>query len=112
MYALAREAPEACTVAIMPGKPIGNVFAVYAKLFDKAGLNHARLNACGYAMGTTFNPIWVYFPMSYEDNPKLVRERQIFFLHMIMVDNDIGLVMCLGHSVEVSAQGAKRLPRH
>ena len=49
--------------------------------------------------------------MSYENNPKLVRERQVFFLHMILVDNDIGLVMCLGHSVEVSAQGAKRLSR-
>ena len=64
MHAIAREAPEAGEVAIMPGKPIGNVLAVYAKLFDKAGLNHARLNACGYAMGTTFNPIWVDFPMS------------------------------------------------
>ena len=63
MHAIAREAPEACDVAIMPGKPIGNVFEAYAKLFGKAKLNHARLNACGYAVETTFNPIWVDFLM-------------------------------------------------
>ena len=56
MHAVAHEALEA---AIMPGKPMGDVFAAHAKVFGKAGLNHARLSACGYAMGVTFNPIWV-----------------------------------------------------
>ena len=41
-----------------------------------------------------------------------MRERQVFFLHMILMDNDTDLAMCLGHSVEVSAQGAKHLSSH
>lgn len=112
MHEVAREALEASEAAIMPGEPMGDVFAAHAKVFDKAGLSHARLNACGYAMGAIHNPIWVNFPMFYENNPKLMRERQVFFLHMILMDNDTDLAMCLGHSVEVSAQGAKRLSRH
>ena len=91
---------------------MGDVFAAHAKVFDKAGLSHARLNACGYAMGAIHNPIWVNFPMFYENNPKLMRERQVFFLHMIPMDNDTDLAMCLSHSVEVSAQGAKHLSSH
>jgi Xaa-Pro dipeptidase len=63
MHVLALEALEAFEAAIMPGKPMGDVFAAHAKVFDKAGLSHARLNACGYAMGVTYNPIWVDFPM-------------------------------------------------
>jgi Xaa-Pro dipeptidase len=112
MHAVAREAREACEAAIMPGQPMGNVFAAHAQIFEKAGLGHARLNACGYAMGAIYNPIWVDFPMFYEKNPRLMRERQVFFLHMILMDSDSGLAMCLGHSVEVTAQGAKRLSRH
>jgi Xaa-Pro dipeptidase len=112
MHAVAREALEACEAAIMPGKPMGDVFAAHAKVFDKAGLSHARLNACGYAMGAIYNPIWVDFPMFYENNPKMVPKRQVFFLHMILMDNDTGLAMCLGHSVAVPARGTKRLSRH
>ena len=47
----------ACEAAIMPGKPMGDVFAAHAKVFDKVGLSHARRNACGYAMGAIYNPI-------------------------------------------------------
>jgi Xaa-Pro dipeptidase len=112
MHAVAREALEACEAAIMPGKPMGDVFAAHAKVFDKAGLSHARLNACGYAMGAIYNPIWVDFPMFYENNPKMIPKRQVFFLHMILMDNDTGLAMCLGHSVAVPARGTKRLSRH
>jgi Xaa-Pro dipeptidase len=50
--------------------------------------------------------------MFYEGNPTLMRESQVFFLHMILMDSDAGLAMCLGHSVEVTAHGAKRLSRH
>ena len=112
MHEVAREALEASEAAIMPGEPMGDVFAAHAKVFDKAGLSHARLNACGYAMGAIYNPIWVDFPMFYENNPKMIPKRQVFFLHMILMDNDTGLAMCLGHSVAVPARGTKRLSRH
>jgi len=112
MHSVARDALEACEAAIKPGQPMGEVFAAHAQVFDKAGLGHARLNACGYAMGAIYNPIWVDFPMFCEGNPTLMRESQVFFLHMILMDSDAGLAMCLGHSVEVTAHGAKRLSRH
>ena len=101
MHSVARDALEACEAAIKPSRPMGEVFAA-----------HARLNACGYAMGAIYNPIWVDFPMFYEGNPTVMRESQVFFLHMILMDSDAGLAMCLGHSVEVTAHGAKRLSRH
>ncbi|MDS9948014.1 MAG: Xaa-Pro peptidase family protein, partial [Planktomarina sp.] len=112
MHAVALEALEACEVAIKPGQPMGDVFTAHARVLDKAGLVHARLNACGYAMGATYNPIWVDFPMFYEGNATLMHERQVFFLHMILMDSNSGHAMCLGHSVEVIASGAKRLSRH
>ena len=37
---------------------------------------------------------------------------QVFFLHMILMNNDAGLAMCLGHSVLVTETGVERLSRH
>ena len=58
LHAAASEALEACEAAIRPGKPMGDVydaharvFDAHARVFDAHGLSHARLRACGYAMG-------------------------------------------------------------
>lgn len=112
MHAAAREALEACEAAIRPGAPMGDVYAAHARVFDAHGLRHARLNACGYGMGAVYNPIWVDFPMFYENNPLPMRAGQVFFLHMILMDSDAGLAMCLGHSVLVTETGVERLSRH
>ena len=112
MHAVLLEALDASEVAIKPGQPMGDVFTAHARVLDKAGLVHARLNACGYAMGATHNPIWVDFPIFYQVNATLIHEHQLFFLHMILMDSNSGHAMCLGHSVEVIATGAKRLSRH
>lgn len=111
MHSAAVEALEACENAIRPGDPMGNVFDAHAKVFDKRGLNHARLQACGYGMGAVYNPIWVDFPMFYEGNPLLMKAGQVFFLHMILMDSDAGLAMCQGHSVLVTETGVERLSR-
>jgi Xaa-Pro dipeptidase len=50
--------------------------------------------------------------MFYEGNPLIMREGQVFFLHMILMDSDAGLAMCLGHSVLVTPSGVERLTRH
>ena len=55
---------------------MGEVFASHAEVFDQAGLGHASLNACCYAMGAIYNPIWVEFPVFYENNPTVMRESQ------------------------------------
>ena len=112
MHAAASEALEACEAAIRPGQPMGDVYDAHARVFDAHGLSHARLRACGYAMGAVFNPIWVDFPMFYQGNPLIMQEGQVFFLHMILMDSDAGQAMTLGHSVLVTATGIQRLSRH
>lgn len=111
MHSAAIDALEACEAAIRPGDPMGNVFDAHASVFDAAGLNHARSQACGYAMGAIYNPIWVDFPMFFHGNPLLMQAGQVFFLHMILMDSDAGLAMCLGHSVLVTDTGVERLSR-
>ncbi|MEL7471162.1 MAG: Xaa-Pro peptidase family protein [Pseudomonadota bacterium] len=112
MHTAAVEALEACEAAIRPGDTMGKVFDAHARVFDRHGLHHARLQACGYGMGIAYNPIWVEFPMFYEGNPLMMEQDQVFFLHMILMDSDAELAMCWGHSVLVTETGAERLSRH
>ncbi|WP_438956080.1 M24 family metallopeptidase [Cognatiyoonia sp.] len=112
MHDLAEEALIACETAIRPNAPMGDVYAAHAAVFDAAGMGHARLKACGYGMGAVYTPIWVDFPMFYEGNPLLMRKNQVFFLHMILMDDETKLAMTLGHSVLVTENGCERLSRH
>ncbi len=112
MHQAVVEALLACEAAIKPGAPMGDVYAAHAKVFDERGLQHARLNACGYGMGAVYNPIWVEFPMFYEGNPLPMQAGNVFFLHMILLDSTTGLAMCWGHSVLVTETGVERLSRH
>jgi len=111
MHAAAVDALAACEDAIRPGAPMGDVFDAHARVFDAAGLEHARSQACGYAMGAIYNPIWVDFPMFYHGNPLLMQAGQVFFLHMILMDSAAGQAMCYGHSVLVTETGVERLSR-
>ncbi|MEL7280993.1 MAG: Xaa-Pro peptidase family protein [Pseudomonadota bacterium] len=111
MHAASVEALEACEAAIRPSARMGDVYAAHAQVFDKHGFNDARMQACGYAMGAVYNPIWVEFPMFYEGNPLPIQSGQVFFLHMILMDSDTGLAMCMGHSMLVTETGVERLSR-
>lgn len=102
----------ACEEAMRPCAPMGDVYEAHARTFDAHGFGHARLQACGYGMGAVFAPIWVDFPMFYKGNPLAIVEGQVFFLHMILMDDAAGLAFCLGHSVLVTASGVERLSRH
>ena len=111
MHAAVEQALLACEEAIQPGQPMGNVYDAHARVFDSHGLKHARLQACGYGMGAVFNPIWVDFPMFYQDNPLIMNAGNVYFLHMILMDSDTSLAMCWGHSVLVTDNGVERLSR-
>lgn len=111
MHTAATEALIACEEAIQPDKPMGDVYAAHKNVFDAHGLQHARLQACGYGMGAVFNPIWVDYPMFYENNPLLMNVGNVYFLHMILMDSDNGHAMCWGHSVLVKSNGVERLSR-
>lgn len=112
MHNAAQKALEACEAALRPGAPMSDVYDAHARVFDDNGLAHARLQACGYSMGLAYPPIWVEFPMFTSGNKTQMRPGQAFFLHMILMDSDLGQAMCLGHTVLLTETGPERLSRH
>ena len=92
-----------------PGRPIGEVFDAHAAVMDAAGLNHARLNACGYSLGAVFAPIWMDYPMFYHGNPVIAAPGMVFFLHMILMDSQKNQAMTLGETVLVTDGPPERL---
>ncbi len=111
MHKVAAEALLACEEALLPGRPMGEVFEAHARVLDGAGYRAHRLNACGYSLGTTFSPNWMDWPMFYQDNPEIVEPGMVFFLHMIVLNSESGLAMTLGRTSEVTAAGAEVLSK-
>ena len=98
-----------CVKTLIPGKTAGDVFDVHAKTFDDLGFNKARMNACGYSLGSTFSPNWMDWPMLYTGNPYVIKPGNVFFMHMILMDSDNNLAMNLGETYLVTENGNERL---
>jgi Xaa-Pro dipeptidase len=109
MHAVAREALLAVEDALRPGRPLGAAFDAHARTLDRAGLRAARMNACGYSLGTTFAPNWMDWPMLYGGNPVEVTPGMVFFVHIIIFDSERGLAMSLGRTSLVTDGGAEVL---
>lgn len=111
LYSAARDALAACEAALRPGSTMGDVFDAHARTLDRAGLSSHRLNACGYALGTTYAPNWMDWPMFYAGNPVAIEPGQVFFLHMIVFDSENGLPASVGRTSIVGASGAEPLSK-
>ena len=111
LWAAAQEALLACEAALRPGAPLGRVFEAHARTLDARGLSKYRLNACGYSLGSTFAPSWMDWPMLYEGNPVIAVPGMVFFLHMIVFDDESGLAATLGRTSLVTDEGAESLSR-
>lgn len=111
MHTACVDALEACEATLRPGRRVGEVFDAHAQVMDQAGYRHARLNACGYSLGTTYTPCWMDWPMFYHGNPVEIAPGMVFFLHMILMDSEAERAMTLGHTVLVTEQGCERLSR-
>jgi Xaa-Pro dipeptidase len=98
-----------CEKNLIPGNTVGKVFDVHAKTFDDLGYNRARMNACGYSLGSTFSPNWMDWPMLYTGNPYVIQPGNVFFMHMILMDSDNELAMNLGETYLVTENGNERL---
>ena len=109
MHEACLEALNNCENKLKPGNKIGEVFDVHAKTFDDLGYKKARMNACGYSLGSTFSPNWMDWPMIYTDNPYVIQSGNIFFMHMILMDSDNQLAMNLGETYLVTKKGNERL---
>lgn len=109
MHKASVEALLACEAALRPGRPIGEVFDAHARVLDAAGYRAMRMNACGYALGATFAPNWMDWPMFYSGQPYVAEAGNVFFIHIIVFDAAAGLAMTLGRTSEVTPQGAHPL---
>ena len=109
MHEACVEALNNCTKTLVPGKTAGDVFDIHAKTFDDLGYNKARMNACGYSLGSTFSPNWMDWPMLYTGNPYIIQPGNVFFMHMILMDSDNELAMNLGETYLVTENGNERL---
>ena len=109
MHEACVEALNNCAKTLKPGKTAGDVFDIHAKTFDDLGYNKARMNACGYSLGSTFSPNWMDWPMLYTGNPYVITPGNVFFMHMILMDSDNKLAMNLGETYLVTENGNERL---
>ena len=107
----AEEALLACEAALVPGRPMADVFAAHARVLDAAGLARHRLYASGYSLGPRFAPSWMEDQMFYEDAPTVMAPGMVFFLHMIIADSETGTAMTLGRTSLVTGRGAEPLSR-
>ena len=109
MHEACIEALTNCEKKLVPGNTVGEVFDSHAKTFDDLGYNQARMNACGYSLGSTFSPNWMDWPMLYTGNPYVIQPGNVFFMHMILMDSDNELAMNLGETYLVTENGNERL---
>ena len=109
MHEACVQALKNCESKLKPGNKIGEVFDIHAKTFDDLGFNKARMNACGYSLGSTFSPNWMDWPMLYTGNPYIIQPGNIFFMHMILMDSENQLAMNLGETYLVNDEGNERL---
>ncbi len=109
MHEACVEALNNCAKTLIPGKTAGDVFDIHAKTFDDLGYNKARMNACGYSLGSTFSPNWMDWPMLYTGNPYIIQPGNVFFMHMILMDSENELAMNLGETYLVTENGNERL---
>jgi Xaa-Pro dipeptidase len=105
------EALRACEAELWPGRTAGDVFAAHARVMDAHGMRAHRLNACGYSLGAKFTPTWMDAPMFYADNDWPLTPRQVFFLHMILMDSDSNTAMTLGRTSVIGESGPEPLSR-
>ena len=109
MHEACIEALTNCEKILLPGNTVGKVFDTHAKIFDDLGYKKARMNACGYSLGSTFSPNWMDWPMLYTGNPYIIQPGNVFFMHMILMDSDNELAMNLGETYLVTEKGNERL---
>ena len=103
------EALAACRDRLRPGNTYGDLFEAHASVLDRHGYKHARLNACGYSLGVSYPPTWMEWPMIFAGNPVPLEPNMVVFMHMILLDSETNLAMCLGETFIVTEGAPERL---
>ncbi|MCC7272749.1 MAG: aminopeptidase P family protein [Alphaproteobacteria bacterium] len=109
MHLATVDALAACRQCLRPGRTYGDLFDTHARVLDRHGYRHARLNACGYSLGASYPPTWMEWPMVFAGNPVALAPGMVVFLHMILLDSEAGRTMCLGETFIVTEGEPERL---
>jgi len=109
LFSAVREAIEAMTEALVPGRPVGEVDDAHRHVLDAAGLGEHRFAACGYSLGTTFSPNWMDWPMLFSGNNVPAESGMVYFLHCVVADSGRGVAMSLGRTCLVTESGREIL---
>ena len=68
------------------------------------------MNDCGYFLETTFSTTWMdVSPMIFTGNPLIIKHGMVFFMRMILMNNEAQLAMNLGETYLVTESGNERL---
>ena len=102
MFGVCRDALEACEAALVPGNTVGDVFEAHRQAFIAGGFGDSFLNVCGYTMGAVYAPTWMEDPLIREADPMVLEPDMAFFMHMLMVNREKGLMMTLGEQAIVT----------
>ncbi|MEM7569829.1 MAG: M24 family metallopeptidase, partial [Pseudomonadota bacterium] len=111
MHKASVDAMAACKEACRPGNIAGDIFDAHARVYDAAGYQEHRLNACGYSLGATYSPSWMDWPMLHTGQPVELKPNMVFLLLMILLDSDQGLAMSHGETVVVTDAGCRTLSK-
>ncbi len=111
IYEACREAMEAITAILRPGRTFGDVFDAHAKVMESRNLTRHRLNACGYSLGARFTPSWMEHQMFHSGNPTEIVPNMTLFAHMIIMDSDSGAAMTLGQTYLTTEDAPQSLSR-
>ncbi len=106
------EALDSCQDALRPGRSVGEIFNLHESIFKTFGYEKASLAACGYTVGATYPPTWMDWPMFWAGNEQEIEKGMVFFLHMILFDNESGLSMCMGETSIVLDNGPPEKVNH
>lgn len=109
MNAAAADAIDACQQSLRPGVTVGELYEIHLKAVKKGGHGNAALAACGYTLGVSYPPTWMDWPMLWSGNPQVIEAGMVFFIHIILIDADTGLSMCIGETAIVNENGCERV---
>ena len=111
MFDTCRAALEAVEDRLRAGNTVGDLFEAHRRAFVAAGHGDHLLNVCGYTMGAMFAPTWMEDPLIRRDDPQLLAPGMVFFMHMLMVDRERGLMMSLGEQAVVTDGACEPITR-
>ena len=112
MYYAGTDALNACEEELKPGTPMETVYDAHCRSFESAGMGNFRLNACGYSLGARYTPTWMEREMFRPGAQTIIQSGMVFFLHMILLDSDKGLAMCIGRTSLVTDRASEPLSKH